>query len=178
MKLLNLSNRENKLFYIGLTVIALLLAQAVVIEPLATKWRQLDTKIAADKIKLEKINALIRGKDSITSDYENSVSAVKMAGSTEEEMAKFLTEIESIANSSSVHINEIKPLPAKKFELYRKFYADIELEGEMAQISDLMRQIQDSAHLLAIDRLSLSSTQVAGVSFLKCRVVISKIAVF
>jgi len=142
-----------------------------------TKWNKLDEKIASDKLKLEKSERLIAKKGSITSDYKKAASAVRMIGSEEEEMAKFLTEIESLANSSSVHINEIKPLPTKQLELYRKFYAELEVEGEMAQISNFMHRIQDSPHLLAIDRLSLGSKQAEGSSLLKCRIVISKVAI-
>ena len=176
MTLLNLSMRERKLFYITVIAIILWTCQALVIKPLSIKWRQLDDKLAADRLKLEKGERLIAKKNSITDDYGKLASTAKMAGSAEEEMAVFLTEIESLGNTTGVHINEIKPLPMKQFELYRKFYADLELEGEISQISDFMRNIQDSPHMLVIDKLSLGSKQ-AGTSSLKCRVTISKLSV-
>lgn len=176
MTFLNLSKRENKLFYLTLTVAVVWIGQAFVVKPISAKWKQLDDQIAADSLKLEKSERLIGKKDSIKSDYEKAASAVKMAGSGEEEMAVFLTEIESLANSTGVHLNEVKPLPIKKLDLYKKFYADLELEGEMPQISAFMRQVQVSPHLLAIDKLTLGSKQ-AGTNILKCRMIISKIAI-
>lgn len=176
MTFLNLSTRENRLFYLTLAVVAVWIGQAFIVKPISAKWRRLNEQIAADSLKLEKGERLIGKKDSIKSEYEKVASGVKMAGSAEEEMAGFLTEIESLANSTGVHLNEVKPLPAKKLDLYKKFYADLELEGEMTQISAFMRQVQDSPRLLAIDKLTLGSKQ-AGTNTLKCRIVISKIAI-
>lgn len=177
MTFLNLSGRENRLFFLTLAVIIAWSAEAFIIKPVSAKWKQLDEKIAADNLKLEKSERLIRRRGLIASDYEKSAATLKMTGSAEEEMAKFLTEIESLSNTTGVHINEIKPLPTKKFNLYREFYANLELEGEMAQISGFMRMVQDSPDMLAIDKLSLNPKQ-SGSSFLRCSVVISKIAIF
>jgi len=177
MTFLNLSGRENRLFYLTLTVVVVWIGQAFVVKPISTKWKQLDDQIAADNLKLEKSEHLIRRRGPITNDYEKAASTLKMTGSAEEEMAKFLTDIESLANTTGVHINEIKPLPTKKFNLYRKFYADLELEGDMAQISGFMRNVQDSPNLLAIDKLSLNPKQASS-NLLKCGAVISKIAIF
>jgi len=176
MTFLNLSKREGALFYLTLAVIVLWAGQAFLLKPVSTKWKRLDEEIAADRLKLEKSERLIGKGSSITSDYETAAADAKMAGSAEEEMAKFLTEIEALANATGIHINEIKPLPTKKFGLYRKFYADLELEGGMAQISGFMRKMQDSPHLLAIDKLSLSSKE-AGSNLLRCGMVISKMAI-
>ena len=176
MTFLNLSKREGRLFYLTLAVVVVWIAQAFIVKPLAVKWKRLNDQIAADSLKLEKSERLVGRKDFITSEYKKAASEVKMAGSAEEEMAGFLTEIESLANATGVHLNEIKPLPVKKLDLYKKFYADLELEGEMAQISAFMRRVQDSPHLLAIDKLTLGSKQ-AGTNTLKCRIVISKLSI-
>jgi len=176
MTFFNLSRRESRLFYLTLAVIIAWACQAIIVKPVSTNWRRLEEEIAADRLKLEKSERLIRREKSINSDYERAAASLKMSGTTEEEMAKFLTEIESLANSAGVHINEIKPLPTKKLDLYRKFYADLELEGEMAQISRFMRSVQTSPNLLAIDKLSLSSKQ-GGSNLLLCRIVISKMAI-
>jgi len=173
---LNLSKRESKLFYLTVIAVLFLLGHNFVVKPLMAKWNKVDEKIKEGNLKLEKGERLAGKEKSITSDYDRIAAAIKMKGSQEEEMAGFLTEIESLANSTGVHINEIKPLPAKQFDLYKKFYTDLELEGEMAQISDFMRRVQDSPHILAIDKLSLGSKE-AGTSTLRCRLVISKIAV-
>jgi Tfp pilus assembly protein PilO len=176
MTFFNLSKRESRLFFLTLAVIIVWAGQAFLVKPVSSKWKRLDDEIAADTLKLEKSERMIRRGKSIKGDYEKAAASIKMSGTEEEEMAKFLTEIESLANSTGVHINEIKPLPTQKPSLYRKFYADLELEGEMAQISGFMRSVQNSPHLLAIDKLSLSSKQAES-SLLLCRIVISKIAI-
>lgn len=175
MTFLNLSRRESRLFYLTLAVIIVWAGQALLIKPFLEKWKRLDEEIAADRLKLERSERLIMRKESINSDYQKAAASIRMSGTAEEEMARFLTEIESLANSTGVHINEIKPLPTKQLGLYKKFYADLELEGEMVQISRFMRSVQSSPNLLAIYKLSLSSKQ-AGSKLLLCRVVISKIA--
>ncbi len=175
MTLLNLSNRESRLFFLTLAVIAAWSAEAFILKPVAMKWKGLDDQITADTLKLEKSERLIRRRSPITNDYDKAAASLKMAGSPEEEMAKFLTDIESLANTTGVHIHEIKPLPVKKFNLYRKFYADLELEGDMAQISNFMGKVQSSPDVLVIDKLSLNPK--TGTNLLRCGIVISKLAI-
>lgn len=176
MKIFNLTAGERRLFYITLAVVAIWFGQKYLFGPVWTKLQELDKEIGAKRVKLEKSELLISKEDAMSRDYAGLEAMLKVSGSKEEEMARFLTEIESLAETSAVRITEIKPLPGKTERSYEKFFAELELEGEMAQISRYISEIETSKNLLTIEKLSISAKQ-GGNNLLRCRLVISKTAI-
>ncbi|MDP2942427.1 MAG: type 4a pilus biogenesis protein PilO [Candidatus Omnitrophota bacterium] len=172
----NLKKRERNLFCITAVLIIFWIVQGFVVKPIFTKWKQLDEKISADALKLERNLEMIKRKDAIKSDYEKYASAVKMAGSEEEEMAKFLTEIEALATSSSIRVIDIKPRPARKIRFYKNYLVELEAEGDINQVSKFIYDIQNSPQMLRVDKLSLG-IKGAGTNLLKCRILVSKILI-
>jgi ribosomal protein S10 len=172
----NLSQREKRLFYLTAGLIASLFIYRFVINPIVVNWMGLDKRIGAGGLKLEKSQKILNLKGRIQRDYERYASSVKMSGSEEEEMAKFLTEIESLARSSSVHISGIKPLPIKKVDFYKKYVVELEAEGDIKQVSKFIYDIQNSQQLLKIDKFSLG-TKGAGTNLLKCNILVSKVLI-
>lgn len=172
----NLSKREKRLFYLTIAIILFWMAQGFVIKPIIIKWKEIDEKISMSVLKLEKNNKIISRQERIKREYENYASNVKMAGSDEEEMAKFLTEIESLARSASVRIVDIKPRPIKKVQLFKKYIVELVAEGDIAQVSKFIYDIQNSPQLLKVDKFSLG-TKGAGTNLLKCHILISKILI-
>lgn len=176
MIFLNLSQREKRLFYLTISLLAILFIYRFVIKPVVVNWKDLDEKISVSGLKLEKSQKMLNLKSRIQRDYERYASSVRMTGSEEEEMAKFLTEIESLARSSSVHISGIKPLPIKKVDFYKKYIVELEAEGDINQVSRFIYDIQNSPQLLKIDKFSLS-TKGAGTNLLKCNILVSKVLI-
>lgn len=172
----NLTKREKKLFYLTMFLIFVWITYNFVIKPIIVKWKELDDKIEEKSRELEKNIRMIDRKERIEHEYKNYASAVKMGGSEEEEMAKFLTEIESLASSSSVHIIEIKPRPSKKIQFYKKYLIELDAEGNINQLSKFIYDIQNSSQLLKVDKFSLG-TKGAGTNLLKCRLLVSKILI-
>lgn len=172
----NLTKRERNLFYLTMILIFVWVIHSFVIKPIIVKWNQLDDKIEVATLKLEKNIKMIDRKEKIKNEYENYASAVKMTGSEEEEMAKFLTEIESLASSSSTHIIEIKPRPSKKVQFYKKYLIELDAEGDINQLSKFIYDIQNSNQLLKVDKFSLG-TKGAGTNLLKCHLLVSKILI-
>lgn len=172
----NLTKREKNLFYLAMFLIFVWITHNFVIKPIIVKWKELDDKIEEKSLKLEKNIRMIDRKERIEHEYENYASAVKMGGSEEEEMAKFLTEVESLASSSSTHIIEIKPRPSKKIQFYKKYLIDLDAEGDINQLSKFIYDIQNSSQLLKVDKFSLG-TKGAGTNLLKCRLLVSKILI-
>lgn len=170
------TKRERNLLYFVIILIFLWIAHALVIKPIVTKWKGIDKKIEANSLKLERNKKMIERKQSIQHDYDSYASSVKMAGSEEEEMAKFLTEIESLARSSSVYISDIKPRPVKKVQFYKKYFVELDAEGDINQVSKFIYDIQNSPQLLKIDKFSLG-TKGAGTNLLKCHLLVSKILI-
>lgn len=172
----NLSNREKRLFYFTITLILIWIVQRFAIKPIFVKWKEIDEKIAVSSLKLEKNTKIISRKERIKREYENYASSVKMEGTEEEEMAKFLTEIESLASKSSVRITDIKPRPIKRVQIFKKYIVELEAEGDISQLSKFIYDIQNSSQLLKVDKFSLG-TKGAGTNLLKCHLLVSKILI-
>lgn len=174
MILSSLSRREKRLLYLTIIVLGVWISHKFIVNPLIVRWKELGEKIEERGLKLEKSRKILHLKEKIQGEYENYASSVKMQGSEEEEMAKFLTEIESIARSSSVHISDIKPRPVKNADFHERYLVELEAEGDISQISRFIYEIQSSPQLLKIDKYSIG-TKGAGTNLLRCRVIVSKI---
>lgn len=176
MNIFNLSKRERLLFIITVTAVAFWLGQRFLLKPILNIRSGLDSKIESSAIKLEKGRRLIGRETVIKDNYSKIAATAKFSGSEEEETARFLTEVESTAGSSGIRVNEIKPLPMQKNDLYMKFQCELEVEGEMAQIAGYMKGIRASKSVLAIEKFTISSKQ-SGINLLRCRLVVSKISI-
>lgn len=172
----NVTKRERNLCYLTIFLIIIWIAYGFVIRPIRVKWKELNEKIELTGLKLEKNQMMIDRKEAIQREYERYALPVRMTSSEEEEMAKFLTEIESLANSSSVYIIDIKPRPIKKIKFYKKYIVELNAEGDITQISKFIYDIQNSHQLLKIDAFSLGIKGV-GTNFLKCHILVSKILI-
>ncbi|MFA5316065.1 MAG: type 4a pilus biogenesis protein PilO [Dehalococcoidales bacterium] len=176
MNMFNLTKRERLLFVVTVAAVAVWLGQRFLVKPVLDAKAGLDSKIESSTVKLEKGRRLIGREAIIKDNYNRMASMAKFSGSEEEETAKFLTEVESTAGSSGIRVNEIKPLPAQKKDLYVKFQCELEVEGEMAQIAGFMKNVRSSKSILAIEKFTLTSKQ-SGSNLLRCRLVVSKISI-
>ncbi len=172
----NVSKREKNLFFLTVFLIIIWVMYVFVIVPIRVRWKDLNEKIELAGLKLEKNQMMIDRKETIRSEHERYVLPVKMVSSEEEEMAKFLTEIESLVNSSSVYIIDVKPRPIKKIKFYKKYIVELNTEGDISQISKFIYDIQNSTQLLKIDAFSLG-IKGAGTNSLKCHILVSKILI-
>lgn len=176
MNMFNLTKRERLLFVVTVAAVAVWLGQRFLVKPVLDAKAGLDSKIESSEVRLEKGRRLIDREAIIKDNYNRMASMAKFSGSEEEETAKFLTEVESTAGSSGIRVNEIKPLPAQKKDLYVKFQCELEVEGEMAQIAGFMKNVRSSKSILAIEKFTLTSRQ-SGSNLLRCRLVVSKISI-
>ena len=176
MNMFNLTKRERLLFVVTVAAVAVWLGQRFLVKPVLDAKAGLDSKIESSTVKLEKGRRLIGREAIIKDNYNRMASMAKFSGSEEEETAKFLTEVESTAGSSGIRVNEIKPLPVQKKDLYVKFQCELEVEGEMFQVAGFMKNIRSSNSVFAIEKLTLSAKQ-SGSNLLRCRIVVSKIAI-
>ena len=67
-------------------------------------------------------------------------------------------------------------MPVKVAALYKKYTIELEAEGEMAQLTSLIYQLQNSPQLLKVEKMQMSAKSGSS-GILKSRLVISKIKV-
>lgn len=176
MMLPHLSKREKVIFYLSLTTASIFLIYNFVLEPLHKKIQELNQKIEAKKIKLEKNLLVLNKKEKIEERYNKYFKNLQLKGTDEEEVAIFLAEIEKLAQKNAVHITDMKPRAPKAVDFYKRFTVDLEAEADIKQITQFIYQVQNTAQLLRVDRLRLETKSSQSQS-LKSYLVISKILI-
>ncbi len=174
--LTKLSKRERLFLYAVIAFVVCALMDRMVIRPIANRFRQLDEEILLqEKLLGKNIRNLGQGKVTIN-EYKKFEDYSKPAGSDEEEMAKFLSNIEGFARKSTVYLVSIKPRPIMKIDFYKKYTADLESEANMEALIDFVYQIESSNNLFKVEKLQLVPKS-AGASIVKGQMVVTKILI-
>ena len=176
MILSHLSKREKFIIYLCLTTVFIFLIYNFALEPVYKKTQNLNQKIEAKKIQLRKDFLALNKKQKIEERYNKYSQNLKLTGTDEEEIAAFLTEIESLAQKNGVRISDMKPRPSKAVDFYKKFTVDLEAEGDIKQITQFIYQLQSTPQLLRVDRLRLETESRQSQS-LKSYMLISKVVI-
>jgi len=101
---------------------------------------------------------------------------VQRSGSDEEEVAKILGEIESLARQSKVYLANMKPQSPKEIDFYKEYAVEIDAEGEIVPLTAFLHQLNTSTQLLRVEKLRLSSKK-KGDKTLKASMLIIRILV-
>lgn len=176
MILSHLSQREKAIFYFCLAIAFAFLSYSFIILPVQKKLEELNQKIEAKRIKLEKNSLSLERKEKIEERYNKYAKNLQLKGTEEEEVATFLSEIESLAQKNSVRVSDMKPRPSKKVDFYKKFTIDLGAEGDIKQITQFIYQIQSATQLLRVDKLRLE-TKSSQTQNLKSYMSISKVLI-
>jgi len=145
-----LSKKEKRLFYIAVTIIAIVFFDRVVFRPVMNKLESFNGKISIEEKKLEKSMHILAQESTITAEYKKFAQGIKQEQSDEETISSLLSSIEKMGNSVSVFVRDIKPNPVEKFEFYKKFSVKIEAEAKISNLTDFIYQVENSPRLLRV----------------------------
>lgn len=156
-----LSKKERRLFYITVTVVAIVFLGKVVFKPVMNKLESFNGKISLEEKKLEKSMHILAQESSISSEYKKFAQGIKQEQSDEETIASLLSSIEKMANSVSVFILDMKPNPVEKSEFYKKYSVKIEAEAKISNLTDFIYQLENSPRLLRVSDFRLTPQKKA-----------------
>ena len=151
-----LSNKEKRLFYITVTVVACVFLVNLVFKPVMDKLESFNGKISYEEKKLEKSMHILAQESSISSEYKKFAQSIKQEQSDEEAIAILLSGIEKMANSVSVFILDMKPNVVEKSEFYKKYSVKIEAEAKISNLADFIYQLENSPKLLRVSDFRLT----------------------
>lgn len=176
MILSTLSKRERAILYITVGIICAVGLYSFAIEPGAKKWMEINGQILAKRVRFQKDLKLIAQRDEIQAHYARFASAIRKKGSDEEELASLLSEIETLARESAVHITGIKPRAVREMDFYTRYVVEVEAEALIDQLTDFLYNLSKSSQLLKVERLELNAksgeTKVLKSSLLATKVLI------
>jgi len=145
-----LSKKERRLFYIAVTVVAVVFLDRVVFRPVLNKLESFNGKISLEEKKLEKSLLILGQEPAIREEYKKFAQSIKQEQSDEETIASLLSSIEKMAKSVSVFILDMKPAPVEKAEFYKKYAVKIEAEAKISNLTDFIYQLENSPNLLRV----------------------------
>ncbi len=159
MKLPQLKRRDQIIAsVIGIAVFIFLL-ERFVFSTLRLKIKELSQQIKAEEADLKSGIEIENDKDKIRSEYRSYQSYLKVAenASEQEVIAKFLKEIERMAQESGISIVNLSPQSqAESAAGYKKYNAELRAEGSPDKIYDFLYKIQNSALLIKLDKLNIA----------------------
>lgn len=149
-----LSKREKLILRLLAAILILGIAYNL-IEPLLTKYQNLNLEIKTTEAKLKKYLWLLSSKDKLENKYKElnvSGEAAKDEGDT---LVGLLSEIETLAKTSNIRIVDIRPQSQKGKGQEKQI--DLRAEGAMEDYLKFIYSIESSLLLLDIKRFQLNA---------------------
>jgi len=171
-----LSKREKIVLIVGCGLSIAAVLDIVVVSPINSNIQALEREIKVSEKQLS-INLRNLGqKEFVKKEYERYSRYVGEVGSEEEETAKILSEIETLARKEGMYLRDIKPHPPKVVGFQKEYNVDIKVEGKIAIIVQFLYQLNASSQLLRAEKIRVSLKD-GDSSILKASMVISKILI-
>jgi len=155
MFLSKLSNRERIGAFLGAAFLLLVFLDSLIIKPINARVKALNTEIETGEAQLGRYLRNLSRRDAVLEEYQKYAKYVKKAGSDEEETAKILGEIETLARKSNLTLADMKPRMPRSIGFYKEYTVEIEVEGSMNSIMNFLYELNSSTQLLRAERVRL-----------------------
>ena len=171
-----LSKKEKIGVYIGAAFLLAVFLDNLVVKPVSTRVKALNMEIKTGEAQLSQYLRNLGHKDGVQKEYRKYTKYVKKGGSDEEETAKILGEIETLARSSNLILADMKPRMPRTIGFYKEYTVEIEVEGGMNSISRFLYQLNNSTQLLRAEKVRLYPKK-KGLSVIKGSILVTKILI-
>ena len=160
----------------GAAVLCLVFLDNLVIKPVNARINGLNAEIKASEARLSRYLRSMNRKDDVLKEYQKYAKYVKKGGSDEEETAKILGEIETLARKSNLTLADMKPRVPHTIGFYKEYTVEIEVEGGMDSIMNFLYHLNSSTQLLRVERVRLYPKK-KGLSVIKGSILVTKILI-
>lgn len=171
-----LSKKERIGLSLAFSVMAIALMDRVIVSPIRSRFARLNQTIKISEKQLAHDLRNVHQEGQIKEKFEKYVQYVERSGSDEEEVARILGEIESMARQSKVYLVNMKPETPKEIDFYKEYAVEIEAEGEAEALITFLHQLNTSTQLLRVEKLRLNSKK-KGDTTLKASMLITRVLV-
>ena len=150
-----LSKREKIGASLGAAFLLAVFLDNVVIKPVNVGIKVLNAEIKTGEARLSRYLRNLSCKDEVLKEYQKYAKYVKKGGSDEEETAKILGEIETLARKSNLTLADMKPRMPRAIGFYKEYTVEIEVEGGMKSLVSFLYQLNNSTQLLRAEKVHL-----------------------
>jgi len=170
----NFNKRERYLALATLSIVSIALVYLFIVDPIAMRLRDLNSQILSKVNILEKDSKLAANQKTIESEYAKLSKEGRPSKGNDQEVAQTLTFIEGVSKNDACFIVNIKPIEIKDAASHKEILIDVTVEGNMAQLSKFLYDIENPReNLIDIKRFSVSS-KYGQTGILKSTLLISK----
>ena len=173
MAMRRLSQRERLILITCVILIVIFLGRNSLLLPLEEHLLTYDQKILVSEKQLKEDLIVLKRKQSVEEEYQRLSSFFRQKSSAEQEMASILSEIESAASDTSIHIADMKPNKVRSIDFYNHFSVTVTVEGELPSILRFIYLLQGKPHLMRADEIYLEKN-LAKSNQVRCRLILSK----
>ena len=145
--------------FIAAVVFLVVMGLGVVMGPVRNRFLALDESIVVQEKKAARNLRVLSpaSKDAAISEYQAFGNAIPRRGSSAEETAAMLAELEKHALELGVVTTATKQREPKLEKDFEEYQVEIEIEANMKQLVSFLYGIESSSQLLRVDRLALES---------------------
>jgi len=152
-----LSPKEKIGLFIAVAFVAFAIADRAIVTPVNDRIQRLNREIKIAEKQLIRHLRNLSQKEIVSKEYAKYIEYVRKVGSDEEEVAKILGEIESLARKSNVYLGDMKPHSPKVKGFHKEYTVEIEAESRMEPLINFLYQINNSPQLLRAEKLRVGS---------------------
>jgi Tfp pilus assembly protein PilO len=154
-----LNKRDRILIFAGFGIFFLFIVQRFLFSPMFTKAGSLQQQIKLEEADLKASLEMEQQKDLIMDErlkYKDYLFSDKNV-SDDEEIATFLREVETMVSASGLSIVSLTPQSqAEKGGAYKKYDAQLRVEGAPEKIYNFIYKIQNSRLLMSLSNITVT----------------------
>ena len=156
--MLKIKKREKIIFSVVLGIIVIFLLEKIVFSNFRKKMRELNKKIKVQEMAIRKGLSINKSRDRIIQEYKDYAKFLITDAQDQDIVARFLKEMEKITQDSGLSVVNLAP-EEKLIETpeYKEYRANLRLEGNMEQLLNFLKKVQDSTLLIKLVKLNLIS---------------------
>jgi len=156
--MLKIKKREKIIFSVVLGIVVIFMLEKIVFSNFRKKMRELNKKIKVQETAIRKGLSINKSKDRIIQEYKDYAKFLITDTQDQDVIARFLKEMEKITQDAGLSVVNLAP-EEKLIEApeYKEFRANLRLEGNMEQLLNFLKKVQDSTLLIKLVKLNLIS---------------------
>jgi len=157
--MIKLKQNEKLLLYATIAVVVIFVGQKLLFSGMKGKTKSSGSLITIAEARLKEGMEIQKRKSAILADFKEFKGYLNTENMPEADIATgFLREVESIAKAAKVSIINLTPNNEPLDDGgYRRYTADLRVEGASDQIFNFLKRIQISKSLIKIDKMSLAA---------------------
>ena len=156
--MLKIKKREKIIFSVVAGIIVIFMLEKIVFSNFRKKMRELNKKIKVQETAIRNGLSINKSKDRIIQEYKDYAKFLITDAQDQDIVARFLKEMEKITQDSGLSVVNLAP-EEKLIETpeYKEYRANLRLEGNMEQLLNFLKKVQDSTLLIKLVKLNLIS---------------------